>query len=226
MRIHDITVPLSSDLPIYPGDPGIDIDPFSRISQGDSANVSRISMGSHSGTHMDAPYHFDDAGTTVDEIALETVIGKALVLEILGVKEIGRQELEPFRIEGEERLLLKTDNSKLWRQKGFFEGYAALTKEGAQYLRDAGVRLVGIDYLSIEGFHGGGDVHRTLLEDGILVIEGLNLDGIKAGHYQLICLPLKLKGGDGAPVRALLVGGSDSAAGTEFDPHTSKWPLA
>lgn len=226
MRIHDITVSLSSDLPIYPGDPGINIEPFSRISQGDSANVSRICMGSHSGTHLDAPFHFDDAGTTVDEIALETVIGKALVLEILGVKEIGRQELEKFRIEGEERLLLKTDNSKLWQQKEFSEGYAALTKEGAQYLRDAGVRLVGIDYLSIEGFHGEGNVHRTLLEDGILVIEGLNLEGIKAGRYQLICLPLKLKGGDGAPVRALLVGGSDSSALPEFDPHTSKWPLA
>lgn len=226
MRIHDITVSLSSDLPIYPGDPGINIEPFSRISQGDSANVSRISMGSHSGTHLDAPFHFDDAGTTVDEIALETVIGKALVLEILGTKEIGREELEKFRIEGEERLLLKTDNSKLWQRKGFCEEYAALTKEGAQYLRDAGVRLVGIDYLSIERFHGEGDVHRTLLEDGILVIEGVNLDGIKAGHYQLICLPLKLKGGDGAPVRALLIGGSDSAAEPEFDPHTSKWPLA
>lgn len=226
MRIHDITVPLSADIPVYPGDPAVQVEPVSRIAKGDHANLSRITFGSHSGTHIDPPYHFDDAGARVDELSLDTLIGKALVVEIAGVKDIGREELERFRIEGVDRLLLKTDNSKLWQQREFSEEFAALTVDGAQYLREMGVKLVGIDYLSIEGFHGSGEVHRTLSKSDILVVEGLDLTGIKPGVYQLVCLPLKIKGGDGAPVRALLMGGPETNAEPDFDPHTSRWPLA
>jgi len=226
MRIHDITVPLSPDIPVYPGDPTVSVESLSSIADGDLTNLSRITLGSHSGTHIDPPYHFNNAGIRVDELPLEVMIGKALVLDFAGVKEIGRKELERYRIEGAERLLLKTDNSKLWQETEFREDYAALTVDGAQYLVEAGVKLVGIDYLSIEAFHGDGEVHRTLLDKGILVLEGLNLTDIKHGHYQLICLPLKLKGGDGAPVRALLVGGTETTSEPGFDPHTSKWPLA
>jgi len=226
MRIHDITVPLSPDIPVYPGDPIFSVESCSSIADGDHTNLSRITLGSHSGTHIDPPYHFNNAGVRVDELALEVLIGKALVVEFPGVKEIGRNELERYRIEGTDRLLLKTDNSRLWQEREFREDYAALTAEGARYLLEAGVKLVGIDYLSIEAFHGSGEVHRTLLDQGILVLEGLNLSDIKPGHYQLICLPLKLKGGDGAPVRALLIGGAEAASEPGFDPHTSKWPLA
>lgn len=226
MRIHDITVALSPDIPVYPGDPGIEVEPWKQIAKGNHANVSRVTFGSHSGTHIDPPYHFDEAGARVDELSLETLIGKALVLEIPGVKGIGRAELERFRIEGVDRLLLKTDNSKLWGEKDFSEEFAALTADGAQYLLEMGVKLVGIDYLSIEEFRGSGEVHRILSKNDILVVEGLDLSGIKPGVYQLVCLPLKIKGGDGAPVRALLIGGSESASEPDFDPHTSRWPLA
>lgn len=227
MRIHDITVPLSSDLPVYPDDPPITIEPWSLIAEGGHANLSRISLGSHSGTHLDPPRHFSDAGITVDQIPLELLIGKAQVVEIAEVKEIGRRELEHLPVKGAERVLFKTRNSQLWQEQGFREDYAALTADGAQYLCEMGVRLVGIDYLSVEPFHGDGSVHRTLLNNGIPVIEGLNLAEVPRGEYQLICLPLKVSCGDGAPVRALLV--SDSEGGgveSDFDPHTTRWPLA
>lgn len=226
MRIHDITLPLSPELPVYPGDPPISVESWNSIADGDSANVSRLHMGSHSGTHIDAPYHFNDAGKSVDELDLDTLIGKALVVELAGVKEIGRRELERLHVKGAERVLIKTDNSALWGEREFRSDYAALTVEGAQFLREAGVKLVGIDYLSIEGFDGSGEVHRTLLNGGILVLEGLNLSDVRHGEYRLICLPLKLKGGDGAPVRALLVGGPEAVSEPGFDPHTSRWPLA
>ncbi|HBA88942.1 MAG TPA: cyclase [Geobacter sp.] len=228
MRIHDITMPLSADLPVYPEDPPIVIEPWNRIANGDHANLSRLTFGSHSGTHIDPPRHFSDFGMTVDEIPLELLIGKARVVEITGTKEIGRKELEHLPVRGAERLLLKTGNSRLWQEKGFRTDYAALTLEGAQYLREIGVKLVGIDYLSIEAFDGDGEVHRTLLNGGIVVIEGLNLTDVDHGEYQLICLPLKIKDGDGAPVRALLVGAGAEGGITEpgFDPHTSRWPLA
>lgn len=222
MRIHDITVPLSADLPFYPGDPPFRSESIQSIAAGDDCNLSRITLGSHSGTHLDPPYHFNDAGSRVDEIDLELLLGKALVVEIKGVRDIGREELERFRLQDTDRLLLKTDNSALWQEKEFREDHAALTLSGAQYLREAGVKLVGIDYLSI----GETEVHKTLLDNGILVLEGVNLSEVKPGQYQLICLPLRLKGGDGAPVRALLIGGPDATSEPLFDPHTSRWPLA
>lgn len=226
MRIHDITVPLSADLPVYPGDPAISVEAWDRIAEGDHANVSRLTLGTHSGTHIDPPRHFKDAGLCVDELPLELLVGKAQVVEIKGVKEIGPKQLERVHVKGVQRLLLKTGNSQLWQEEGFREEYAALTPEGARYLREAGVKLVGIDYLSIERFHGDGEVHRTLLDSGILIVEGLDLSEVAPGQYQLICLPLKVKGGDGAPVRALLIGGPESISEPAFDPHTSKWPLA
>lgn len=226
MRIHDITVALSPDLPCYPGDPPFTVEPWHRIAKGDAANLSRITLGSHTGTHIDPPRHFNDSGITVDEIPLDLLMGKALVVEITGVKEIGRKELEPLQLKGVERLLIKTDNSELWNDKEFRGDYAALTAEGAHYLHHEKVKLVAVDYLSVEKMDGDGEVHRILLNSGIPVIEGVNLSGVVPGEYQLICLPLKLKDGDGAPVRALLVGNPTAAGQPEFDPHTSKWPLA
>jgi arylformamidase len=226
MHIYDITLPLSAELPCYPGDFPVVIAPWTRIADGDSANVSRLTLGTHSGTHIDPPLHFNDSGTSVDEIPLGLLIGKALVLEIRGVPLIGRKDLEHLLVRGVERLLLKTDNSELWKQREFCRDFAALSVDGARYLLEVGVRLIGIDYLSIESMEGDGEVHRTLLDNGILILEGLNLAEVEPGEYELICLPLKVKGGDGAPVRALLRGGAGHGAELGFDPHTTKWPLA
>jgi arylformamidase len=226
MRIYDITLPLSAQLPVYPGDFPVVIAPWTRIADGDSANVSRLTICSHAGTHIDPPRHFNDLGIPVDEIPLERLIGKALVLEILGVPEIGREELERLPVRGVERLLLKTGNSALWKEREFSADFAALSPEGARYLLDAGVKLIGVDYLSVESVTGDGEVHRTLLDNGVLILEGLNLAEVPAGEYELICLPLKVKGGDGAPVRAILRGPAAPGAEPHFDPHTTKWPLA
>jgi arylformamidase len=210
MRIHDITMPLSAELPFYPGDFPVVISPWARIADGDSANVSRLTLCTHSGTHIDPPRHFNDQGLPVDEIPLGLLIGKALVVQIHGVPLIGRKELERLPIRGVERLLLKTNNSGLWQEKEFRHDFDALALDGAEYLLEAGVRLVGIDYLSIESVEGDGGVHRTLLDNGIVIVEGLNLAEVEPGEYELICLPLKIKGGDGAPVRALLRGGDQN----------------
>jgi len=225
MRIIDISVPLSADLPVYPGDPPFVIAPWIAIADGDPANVSRVSLGTHSGTHLDAPRHFNDSGISVDEIPLERLMGKALVVETAGVKEIGRHDLERLRVKGVERLLLKTGNSRLWKETEFNEGFAALSLEGARFVVEAGVKLIGIDYLSMESADGDGEVHRTLLDNGVLILEGLNLADVAPGEYELICLPLKVKGGDGAPVRALLRSDAGTSTDSGFDPHTTKWPI-
>jgi arylformamidase len=226
MRIHDITMPLSEELPAYPGDPRVVISSCCSIAGGASANVSNISFCTHSGTHLDPPRHFSDSGLPVDEIPLDTLVGKALVVEVYGTKEIGPKELERLRIKGVPRLLLKTDNSEFWKDSEFREDFAALSVEGARFVVEAGVKLVGIDYLSVEKFKGDGEVHRILLDNGVVILEGVDLSEVEPGEYELICLPLKIKGGDGAPVRALLRGGVETGAEPGFDPHTTKWPLA
>lgn len=227
MQIHDITMPLSAELPAYPGDTPVEISPLTSIAAGDAANVSRMQLCTHSGTHIDPPRHFSETGQTVDQIPLGLLVGKAKVVEITGASEIGRRELEHLPIHGVERLLLKTGNSALWKEKGFVENFAALTAEGARFLVETGVKLVGIDYLSIEKVDGTGDVHRTLLDKGVVILEGLNLADVVPGNYELICLPLKVKDGDGAPVRAILRGGPEHAhPAAEFHPHTTKWPLS
>ena len=222
MKIYDITVALSEDLPVFPGDPPVKIEPVAMLARGDSANVSRITMSTHSGTHLDPPRHFNDQGITIDCLPLSLFIGRALVAAITGIQAIGREELSRLPLEGEERLLLKTENSLLWDQPGFSGEFAHLTPEGARFLVEKGVRLVGIDYLSIESIHGDGEVHRLLLDNGVVILEGLNLAGIAAGSYELICLPLKIRGGDGAPVRAVL----RTMERADFDLHTTRWPLA
>jgi len=226
MRIYDITMPLSAELPVYPGDFPVVIAPWTRIADGDAANVSRLTLCTHSGTHLDPPRHFSDSGLSVDDIPLGLLIGKALVVEILGAPVVGRRELERLPVKGAERLLIKTGNSELWKKIEFCHDFAALSVDGARYLLEAGVKLVGIDYLSIESCEGDGEVHRMLLDNGVLILEGVNLAEVGPGEYELICLPLKIQGGDGAPVRALLRGAAGPSAEPRFDPHTTKWPLA
>jgi arylformamidase len=205
MKIYDITVALSEVSTVYPGDPRVRIDSLTRLSLGDEANVSRITMSTHSGTHLDPPRHYSDNGISVDRIPLSMLIGQALVVEIPGIKAITTDDLCRFPIRGEERLLLKTANSQLWSVPAFCADYACLTPDSARFLVETGVKLVGIDYLSVERLDGDGEVHRILLENGIVILEGLNLGGVAAGSYELVCLPLKISEGDGAPARAVLI---------------------
>jgi len=219
MKIYDITVALSDELPIFPGDPPFLIEPVTRLARGDDANVSRIIISSHSGTHLDPPRHYSDQGNSIDQIPLSLLVGDALLVELNGIPAIGRAELAQLPLKKENRLLLKTDNSRLWGDPAFSADFAYLTPDGAHYLVETGVKLVGIDYLSIERLDGEGEVHRILLDNGVIILEGLNLTGVPGGNYELICLPLKIRGGDGAPVRAILRSRKRSGAGANLDPH-------
>jgi arylformamidase len=217
MKIYDITVDLSNELPTFPGDPPFLIEPVTRLARGDEANVSRISISSHSGTHLDPPRHFNDQGISVDQIPLSLLVGEALLVELNGITAIGRGDLAQFPLKEENRLLLKTDNSRIWGNPAFSGNFAYLTADGARYLVETGVKLVGIDYLSIERLDGEGEVHRILLDNGVVILEGLKLTGVPGGIYELICLPLKIRGGDGAPVRAILRSKEQAGRGEDFD---------
>lgn len=206
-RIYDISVPVRSGGLVYPGNPDIDITLQQAVSKGASTNVSRISFGSHTGTHADAARHFFDDGQAVDQIPLEKLIGPALLVAFADdVRAVGEAELHRFDLKGHTRVLLRTRNSALLSSKEFVRDYTYLAPDGAQYLVDNGIELVGIDYLSIEQFHSGHHrTHRTLLERSVVIVEGLDLSVPPAGEYQLICLPLRIEGCDGAPARAVLV---------------------
>jgi arylformamidase len=208
--IYDISLPIRTGGLIYPGNPGISITPQQAISQGAGANVSRLDFGSHTGTHVDAPKHFFDDGAGVDALALDVLMGPARLLTFTDdVLSIGEAELRPYDLSGETRVLLKTRNSA-WLASGsteFHPDYTYVAPDGAEYLASLGVQLVGVDYLSVEQFHSGHHkTHRTLLDRGIIIIEGLVLSDVPAGTYELRCLPILLAGLDGAPARAVLVG--------------------
>ncbi len=206
-RIYDISVPIRSGGLVYPGNPEIDIALQQAVAKGASANVSTIRFGSHTGTHADASRHFFDDGQTVDKIPLERLIGPAIVVGFGDdVRAIGAAELRAHDLKNHKRILLRTRNSALLSQKEFVKDYTYLAPDGAQYLVDNGVELVGIDYLSIEQFHSGHHrTHRTLLERSVVIVEGLDLSVPPSGEYQFICLPLRIEGCDGAPARAVLI---------------------
>jgi len=203
----DITVPIYTGMPFYPGDPGADIRPHLMIAAGDIANISELSLGSHTGTHIDAPAHFENGKATVDELPLDLLVGRARVIDLTGVESsISRDHLEDLKLAGVERLLIKSSNSALMSLPRFDPDYVSLSAKAADFLVRLGVRLVGIDYLSIEQFKSESyPVHHTLLGAGVVVLEGIDLTAAAPGDYELICLPLKLRGGDGAPARAILI---------------------
>jgi len=206
MKIYDISVILGKELPSWPGDSPVNISLSQSLAKGDVCNLSSLSLSSHTGTHVDAPYHFEPDGTTVDVLPLESLIGPAWVVEIKSREAVSREELEALGLQGKERILFKTANSNLWSSAEFSRQYVHLTLAAARCLVQAGIRLVGIDYLSIEKFESADHaVHHQLLRNRVVVLEGLNLSQVPAGKYQLICLPLKLGGGDGAPARAVLM---------------------
>ena len=206
-RIYDISVPIRSGGLVYPGNPEIEVTLQQAVAKGAGANVSFIRFGSHTGTHADAARHFFDDGQTVDAIPLERLIGPALLLSFSdGLRAVTAADLQKQDIKGHTRILLRTRNSALLSQKEFVRDYTYLAPDGAQYLVDNGVELVGVDYLSIEQFHSGHHkTHRTLLERSVVILEGLDLSVPAPGEYELICLPLRIEGCDGAPARAVLV---------------------
>lgn len=214
-RIHDISRPIVAGGTIYPGNPAIRIRAAQAIAAGASANVSELVLGSHTGTHCDAPRHFADDGAPVDALPLEALIGPARVVQLdAGVRAVGERELAPFALAGTTRVLLRTGNSAQPLDAPFREEYAYLAPDGADYLVRLGVCLVGIDSLSIEQFHSGHHrTHLTLLGAGVVIVEGLALGAVAPGTYDLICLPLRLAGLDGAPARAVLIDTGPDAPG-------------
>lgn len=210
MAIKDISLPIGPDLLTWPGDPPLEIIPSSRMAKGDSANVSELRLGTHTGTHIDPPFHFVEEGATVDALDLEILIGEVVVADLRSSEStVGPGELEALDLPPDtERLLMKTHNSDLWHSlpAEFPETYVALSAEGARWIVERGIRLVGTDFLSIEKRGAPGHpTHVTLLRAGVVIVEGLDLYEIEAGSYTLVCLPLKVVDGDGAPARALLI---------------------
>ncbi len=208
MRIYDITVPISAEVPIYKGDPGVEVEAFKSIANGDSANVSQISFGVHTATHVDSPNHFIDGAKRVHELDPAKLIGPCRVIEI--ADDVVAVEPEHMGdIAGVERVLFKTRNSAFWSEpeRGFRTDFTYITPATAKLLVANGVVLVGIDYLSIEKSGSPGHpVHVTLLEKEVVILEGVDLRNVPAGDYELICAPLKYIGGngDGAPARTFL----------------------
>lgn len=210
MPIYDVSVALSSSTPTYPGDPTIEISQFLSLAAGDAANVSLIHFGAHSGTHVDAPAHFLAEGKPVESLSLDTLIGEVEVVEVPAwINTIGAEFITENYDARVPRLLFKTRNSSFWddNDAGFRADYTSLDPSGARELVKMGVKLVGIDYLSIEKFGSESfETHHTLLSQGVVIVEGLDLRRVSAGSYELICLPLRLAGGtgDGAPARVVL----------------------
>jgi arylformamidase len=203
MPIYDISVPLSAELPVYPGDPLIEIRDSLTLANGDVANVSSLNFGAHTGTHVDAPAHFIENTKKVESLALDVLIGEAEVIEVPADKRVIDEE---FVKTSSTRVLFKTRNSGLW-SRDFKTDFTYLDLPAAKKLIENGVKLVGIDYLSIEQFGSQEhEVHRALLSHEVIILEGLNLTDVPAGKYELICLPLRLRSnlGDGAPARAVL----------------------
>ena len=205
-RLIDISVPLRSGMVHWPDNPPVRIERMLDMERGDVANVSKISLGSHTGTHMDAPIHFVCAGEGMDQLPLDATIGRARLVEIQDPVSIKPDELSQHGIGRGERVLFKTRNSSLgWWTQDFIEDFVYVSQEAARYLADREVRTVGVDYLSVGGFRRDGvETHQVLLGAGIWVIEGLDLSRVEPGEYELICLPLKVEDGDGAPARAIL----------------------
>jgi arylformamidase len=205
----DISMTLQSGMIHWPGDPAVKIGRKLSMEKGSLANVSVISMGSHTGTHMDAPAHYIKHGKGIDKLAFDSVIGPARVLGIQDQRSVTRKELEKMEILAGERVLFKTKNSSVRKGNKFRKDFVYISKEAAQYLALKKIKLVGIDYLSVGGFYRDGiGTHIALLRAGIAVIEGLDLSRIVPGNYDLICLPLKILNSDGAPARALIRAGN------------------
>ncbi len=209
MKIWDISLTISPNLPTWPGDPRAIIERVSAIASGANANVSRMDMGVHTGTHVDAPLHFIDGSSAVEAMRLDVLIGPARVVQVGDdVNVITREVLEKLDIpQGTARVLFKTRNSQYWAERiGEFQtDFVGIDESGSKYLVEKGVHLVGVDYLSVAPYKQSRPTHEVLLGAHMVIVEGLDLSEVQPGEYQLICLPLKIEGSDGAPARAVLI---------------------
>ena len=202
----DVSVPLYSGMAHWPDNPEVVIERMQDMEQGDVCTVSRLSLGVHTGTHIDAPAHFISGGAGVHEAPFEALIGAARLLEIRDPVSVKVEELEPYRIQAGERILFKTRNSLgSWESTTFVPDFVYVSADAASYLASLKVRTVGVDYLSVGGFYADGpETHHALLSAGVWIIEGMNFAGVDPGRYQLVCLPLRIQGADGAPARVIL----------------------
>ncbi len=209
MKIHDVTLPISAQMPVWPGDPPVVLEQVSSMDAGAHDNVSRLSCGVHTGTHVDAPHHFLNDGRTVESLSLDVLVGPASLVHISeDIQVVTADVLEAAAIpSGTERLLLKTRNSLLWQrgEKEFFTGFIGISADGADWLVQHRIKLIGIDYLSIAPYKQSIPTHRILLTADVIIVEGMDLSAITPGTYILYCLPLKLVGSDGSPARVILV---------------------
>ena len=203
-RIHDVSVPLAPGMLAYPGDPIFELEPVHRVGEA-RYSLSRMVLTTHTGTHIDAPAHFLPGGATIDQLPLEILLGKARVVELLARERVERADLEALDLADDLRVLLKTRMSGQMLKVGYQEDHLYLTVDAAHYLAQAGIKLVGFDYLSIDR-SGSADfpAHHALLGAGVIVVEGLDLSEVEAGEYEMACLPLRVGGGDGAPARVVL----------------------
>jgi arylformamidase len=209
MHTYDITLPISKELPVWPGDPPFEIRHIDSIAAGGNTNTSWISMSAHTGTHVDAPDHFLNNGKTIESLPLNVLSGRVYVLHLPKAKVITADMLKEAEIPPRtRRVLFKTCNSNHWSngENDFQTDFVGLGEDGARYLVDRGFKLVGIDYLSIAPYKQSRPTHEILLKAGMVIVEGLDLSQVSAGRYTLYCLPLKLAGSDGAPARAILIG--------------------
>jgi arylformamidase len=210
MKMYDISLPISREMPVWPGDPPVELEQISSMDSGAHDNVSRLACSVHTGTHVDAPHHFLNDHRTVDAMPLEVLIGTAQLIQV--PEEVGLITADTLDkagiLSGIERLLLKTRNSRLWECGGnkFAKDFVGVSMDGAEWLVQAGMKLVGIDYLSIAPYKQSLPTHQVLLKPGIIILEGVNLGAVPPGIYDLYCLPLNLVGSDGAPARVILVG--------------------
>jgi arylformamidase len=209
---YDISISIHPDIPVWEGDPSVIIHSAASIERGDIANVSRLEIGAHTGTHIDAPVHFVPGRKGIDALDLDTLIGPAYVADLIDVAhEIHGHDFGRANIpQGTVRLLCQTSNSSIWSKSplAFDPNFVGISPDGAQWLIDRGIKLVGVDYLGVERFDSvgnGAPTHHLLLENELVIVEGLDLSDIPAGEYELICLPVKIKNSDGAPCRAILV---------------------
>ncbi len=207
-RFIDISYQMTPEMAIYPGNPGFTAERSSDIEKGGKANVSCITMGSHTGTHMDAPLHFISGGESIDQLPLDRMNGRAIVADVTGHSEISREMLEKLPIGKGDIVLFRTDNSLSWNCDRILDDHVTLTYDAADYLAEKGIKMAGIDYLTIERPRSrrtpGKSVHLSLLKNGVLIVEGLALKDVNEGVYEFFCMPLAIKGLDGCPVRCAL----------------------
>jgi arylformamidase len=209
MTIYDISLTISPSLPTWPGDPKIELERSEAVEKGAHINVTHIRSSVHIGTHVDAPFHFIEDGATVETLPLDVLTGRCYVVQLPdGIEAITAEVLERTEITSEmKRVLFGTRNSHLWArgETQFQTDFVAITEDGAEWLVERGVQLVGVDYLSVAPYGDSAPTHTTLLRAGVVVVEGLNLSSVMRGFYDLYCLPLKIAGSDGAPARAILI---------------------